>query len=345
MRAHRARPFFPLPGPYHGATVGQVKQARRRSLPSSAEEWRSRWAIWRRLPWWTDATKLRWYTEVALVAGFYFVYSWISDQTAGARSTAFAHARAEITAERWLGIYYEQTIQHFFIHDRAIIKAADLYYVTIHFILPTVALFWLFFKARPHYIRWRNVLAWTTGISMIWFMVDPVMPPRLLPASYGYVDTLNVVGGAGRFDATLMKDAGNLFAAMPSLHLAWAAWCACALIPLVRRWWVKALLVAHVFITIFVVTVTANHFFMDLIGGAVALALGIALSAVRWGAVARGMASPVRRWRQGKEHGTAPRPVVSAGATGPESPAPTVSGGTVVAASTATPGGRRGSDP
>lgn len=309
--------------------------------PPEAGEARSRWAAWRRLPWWTDASRLHWWTEVALVAGFYFVYSWISDQTAGSRSIAFAHARAAITAERWLGIYYEQTIQHFFMGDRAIIKAADLYYVTLHFILPTVALFWLFFKARPHYIRWRNALAWTTGISMVWFMVDPVMPPRLLPASYGFVDTLNVVGGAGRFDAALMKDAGNLFAAMPSLHLAWAAWCACALMPLVRRWWVKALLVAHVLLTIFVVTVTANHFFMDLIGGAVALGLGIALSAVRWGALGRWLARPVHGWRRRHERATGLEPAFGgfgpgAGETAADEASP--DGAIVGAGSTGRPG-------
>jgi hypothetical protein len=309
--------------------------------PPAAGEERSRWAAWRRLPWWTDASRLHWWTEVALVAGFYFVYSWISDQTSGARSTAFAHARASITAERWLGIYYERTIQHFFIGDRAIIKAADLYYVTLHFILPTVALFWLFFKARPHYIRWRNALAWTTGISMLWFMVDPVMPPRLLPASYGFVDTLNVVGGAGRFDAALMKDAGNLFAAMPSLHLAWAAWCACALVPLVRRWWVKALLVAHVLITIFVVIVTANHFFMDLIGGAIALGLGIALSAVRWGAIARWVARLADRWRQRRDRakGLVPAlPTFGPGAAETATPGEAGPDGATVSASSATGG-------
>ncbi|MBO0715157.1 MAG: phosphatase PAP2 family protein [Acidimicrobiales bacterium] len=318
------------------------EQARRRWLPPpAAGEGRPRWAAWRRLPWWTDASRLRWWTEVALVAGFYFVYSWISDQTSGARSIAFAHARATITAERWLGIYHEQTIQRFFLGDRGVIKAADLYYVSLHFILPTVALFYLFFKARPHYIRWRNALAWTTGISMVWFMVDPVMPPRLLPASYGFVDTLNVVGGAGRFDAALMKDAGNLFAAMPSLHLAWAAWCACALVPLVRRWWVKALLVAHLLATIFVVTVTANHFFMDLIGGAVALGLGIALSAVRWGAVGRVVAGLVTRWRRHPE-GAGERQA-ALGSIGPGA------GETAVAApgeavTAATSSGRGGSD-
>lgn len=255
-----------------------------------------------RLSRWTDLSKRRWWTEVALVAGIYFAYEWTSNLAAGARSAAFAHARAEIAAERWLGLYHERAIQHLFMADRWVIKASDVYYVTIHFIMPIVTLVWLFFRARPHYRRWRNALAWTTGISLVWFVLDPVMPPRLLPASYGFVDTLNVVGGAGRFDAALMKNAGNLYAAMPSLHLAWAGWCACALVPLVRRRWVKALVVADVVITIFIVTVTANHFFLDLLGGAVVLGLGIALASLRWTTVTAWLAALVRRapWPSGQ---------------------------------------------
>jgi hypothetical protein len=69
---------------------------------------------------------------------------------------------------------------------------------------------------------------------------------------------------------------------------------------------VKALLIAHVLVTIFVVIVTANHFFMDLIGGAIALGLGIALSALRWGALARWVTGPVHRWRRRREEAHEP---------------------------------------
>src|SRR5205807_3791568 len=75
-----------------------------------------------------------------------------------------------------------------------------------------------------------------------------------------------------------MKDAGNLYAAMPSLHIAWALWCVFALVPIVRRRWIKALLILHPFVTLFTIVVTANHYFLDAVGGVVVFTLGVAIA-------------------------------------------------------------------
>jgi hypothetical protein len=105
-----------------------------------------------------------------------------------------------------------------------------------------------------------------------------LLPPRFLPSSFGFVDTLNVIGGIGSWDSALMKDAGNLYAAMPSLHIAWALWCVFALVPVVRRRWIKALLILHPFVTLFSIIVTANHYFLDAAGGVVVFCLGLAIA-------------------------------------------------------------------
>ncbi len=78
-----------------------------------------------------------------------------------------------------------------------------------------------------------------------------------------------------------MKEAGNPYAAMPSLHFAWAAWCALGGYKVVRSKFLRYLLLADPFITIFVVIVTANHFFLDIIGGALVLAISILLAGVK----------------------------------------------------------------
>ena len=67
---------------------------------------------------------------------------------------------------------------------------------------------------------------------------------------------------------------GNLYAAMPSLHVGWSTWSALALIPLCRRTWLKVLVGLYPFATIFAIVVTANHWILDAIGGWVVLALG-----------------------------------------------------------------------
>lgn len=208
----------------------------------------------------------------------YELYELTSDQTSGTRRLAAHHAYREIRLERMLGLFHERQVQHWFIGNRRLIGAADIYYTTIHFVLPVVALVWLLWRAPTSYRLWRNALVWMTGISLACFALFPLLPPRLLPPSFGFVDTLRTVGGAGDLDSGLMESVGNAFAAMPSLHVGWALWCTFALVPVVRRRWIRALLIAHPVVTVLVVTMTANHFFLDLIGGAVVFGVGVSLA-------------------------------------------------------------------
>jgi membrane-associated phospholipid phosphatase len=136
------------------------------------------------------------------------------------------------------------------------------------------------------------------------------MPPRLLDdcgefgacASYGYVDTLARYGGLWSFDSGAMEQISNQYAAMPSLHFAWSFWCFLVLYPRLRRPWAKALVAAYPWVTLFAIVVTANHFWLDAVGGAVALAGGLA---VAWGLNAF-FEAVRRRWRA--SHPPAPTP-------------------------------------
>ena len=61
---------------------------------------------------------------------------------------------------------------------------------------------------------------------------------------------------------------------MPSLHVGWSTWSALALLPLVRRRWLKVLVALYPFVTIFAIVVTGNHWILDAVGGWVVLAAG-----------------------------------------------------------------------
>ena len=63
---------------------------------------------------------------------------------------------------------------------------------------------------------------------------------------------------------------------MPSLHVAWALWCAIALFTLAERRWVRMLGLLYPACTVFVVLGTANHFILDAVGGVLTLGVGIA---------------------------------------------------------------------
>jgi hypothetical protein len=226
----------------------------------------------------TATRRLRWWKEVLAVVAFDLVYEWTSSKAAGAHAVAGSHAGQIVHAERSLGIFREHAIQQWFLPHRLLIEASDLFYSTVHFVLPVVTLIWLFRQFPERYVRWRNALAWMTGLGLIGFITFPLLPPRFLPSSFGFVDTLNVIGGIGSWDSALMKDAGNLYAAMPSLHIAWALWCVFALVPVVRRRWIKALLILHPFVTLFTIVITANHYFLDAAGGVVVFTLGAAIA-------------------------------------------------------------------
>ena len=220
--------------------------------------------------------KLRWWREVLYILAFYAVYTLIRNNGIATESVAraFTNARRMISVERAVGLYHEETIQEWFLGASWFVKALNVFYGSFHFIVTTAALVWCFRRTRGRYPLWRNTLALTTGLALIGFAFFPLMPPRLLPPSYGYVDTLAEFGGLWSFDSGAMKEISNQYAAMPSLHFGWALWSACVLWPAARALWQRAALVLYPVATLFAIVVTANHFWIDAAGGALVFAAG-----------------------------------------------------------------------
>jgi hypothetical protein len=239
------------------------------------------------------ASRLRWWREVLYVAVFYAGYSFVRNLFGSAQVSpqrAFSNARHVIRIERALGIFHEASVQARFIGDHWFMRFWNIYYGTAHFIVTAGALIWLYRRQPERYAKWRNALAIMTGLALIGFALLPLMPPRLLdvpsqinqygggnfspPHHYGFVDSLAKIGGLWSFDSGAVAQVSNQYAAMPSLHCAWSTWCACVLWPLVRRPWAKALTILYPCATVFCIVVTANHYWLDGIGGLVTFAVG-----------------------------------------------------------------------
>jgi hypothetical protein len=233
---------------------------------------------------------------VAYILAFYSVYSLIRNRGVDTDSSAeaFRHAREVIGAERLLGLYHERTVQGWFLPWRWFISFWDVYYGTAHFVVTVVALVYLFRRMSVRYPLWRNTLACTTALALVGFALYPLLPPRLLPPGYGFVDTLRVVGGLWSFDSGAVAKVSNQYAAMPSLHFAWSSWCVFVLAPAVRARWTRAVLLAYPFVTLFAIVVTANHYVLDAVGGAAVLGAG------------HGMARPLTQWLE--RRGLQPEP-------------------------------------
>jgi len=213
----------------------------------------------------------RWWRELLIVAAFYGIYTAIRDLRGAAPAAvgqAYRNAKRVIALERHLGIYHEQQIQHFFLPERGLIQAFDVWYGTTQFVVTAAVLIALYRWRPDRYLRWRNVLALTTGLALVGYAVFPLMPPRLLPARYGFVDTLSTVGGLWSFSSGPVARLSNQYAAMPSLHVAWALWCALAAGCLLRRRLARVPLALYPLATWLCVIVTANHYITDTVMGA-----------------------------------------------------------------------------
>ena len=243
-----------------------------------------------------------WLLELVGMLAMYELYDVGRDKAIGTTAAAFAHARDIIAAERWLGIYVERSVQQAFLNLDWFITFWNIYYGTIHFVFPVITLVWMYRKAPARYVRWRNTLVAMWTIAVVTFLVYPLMPPRLMPPRYGYVDTAAryynfgpqvkvEYGSDGQPTQRALAQYGNPFAAMPSFHVGWSSWCLLGLWPLARRRrWLKGVLVAYVLGVIFCITVTANHWLLDAVGGWLVLALGYATALVieRVGGAIRG---------------------------------------------------------
>lgn len=244
--------------------------------------------------------RLRWWHEVLYVGVFYGVYTLVRNQVGSASVSierAYANAGHVIDLERSLGAFREATVQGWFLGWGWFLRFWNIFYGSLHFVATIGTLVYLFRRFPVAYPRLRNALLAATGIALVGFALFPMMPPRLLDApppygagaATGFVDTLAIHGGLWSFDSGTVAKVSNQYAAMPSLHTAWALWCAIALFPRVRRRWVKAIVVAYPVATLFAIVVTGNHFWLDAVGGAVTLALGFG--------VATGIDRAQARWR------------------------------------------------
>jgi len=221
-----------------------------------------------------DGHVLYWWLEIIAVVVFYLVYSAIRNANESGATIAFGHAREIIRVQRALGINVEETIQDWALGWRPVIVFSNYFYGSLHFVVTAGAAIFLYRRWPNDYPRWRNTLGVATAIALIGFVAYPLMPPRLLPGSYGFVDTLQRYPTLWSFNSGAMSRVSNQYAAMPSVHCAWALWCACVFFPRVRSPWARIAAVAYPTMTVAVIVITGNHYLVDAPAGFACLGIG-----------------------------------------------------------------------
>jgi hypothetical protein len=210
--------------------------------------------------------------ELAIVAGGYFGYALVRLAVRAGHAAAFGQAAQLWELERWLHVDIETSLNYLVTGDPALAQLTGYYYGLLHFIVTPLALAWLYLRRPAAFPRLRSALVLATAGANLVFWTWPVAPPRFAVA--GMTDVLSHYHILGAGDPRGPDSMVNLYAAMPSLHVAWAVWCAVTVASTTRSRW-RHLAWLYPVATTFVVLASANHFVLDAAGGAAITALGL----------------------------------------------------------------------
>jgi hypothetical protein len=217
----------------------------------------------------------RWWGEALMVVWLCWIYDAINNLAPIRHGQAVAHARGIYHVERVLHLDPELALDHWLAGHHVLALWVSDYYDNAHFFVTFALIGWLWWRRPDLYRPLRNNLVLINVIGFVVFWLYPLAPPRLLPGS-DFVDVVSLSHAFGSTHAGALADSANELAAMPSLHLAWAAWCGLVLWRLLRARglsrlaWLSWLYPAA---TTAAVLTTGNHFVADLVGGVVTTVL------------------------------------------------------------------------
>ncbi len=214
------------------------------------------------------------FREFALVAGLYAIWRLARMLPITHEAGAIDRARDIDRFQHALHLPTEISVQHFVIAHDWLARFVNGYYAIVHVPALIAFMVWAFVRHRDRYPHWRNgLVAVTAGCLVIRFL--RVAPPR-------FVDELGFVDLSTRYGLGVYGDVGtgvsDQFAAMPSIHVGWAAVVALGTFAMTRsrvRW----IVLMHLPVTVFVVAATGHHWWMDGVVALLLLVVGLRVDA------------------------------------------------------------------
>ncbi|WEH33055.1 phosphatase PAP2 family protein [Streptomyces sp. AM 4-1-1] len=222
--------------------------------------------------------------EILLIALSYWVYSLVRNAVPEQRTAALRNADWIWSTEKTLGIAVEESVNHAVNSVTWLIISMNYYYATLHFVVTVGVLVWLFRSHPGRYAAARLALFATTAVALLGYYLYPLAPPRLMNGG-DFVDTVLVHQTWGSMASGNLKNMSNQYAAMPSMHIGWSLWCGLTIFALTSAPWARVLGLLYPMATLLVIVSTANHFWLDAVGGMACLAFGYAVSYAWYGAL------------------------------------------------------------
>lgn len=216
--------------------------------------------------------RLPWYFEALIAVAFYWLYNLVQAATQSDTAQATHHGMDIVRFEQQLHWWAEPDINRWVTGTHWFALIDGYWYALAHVLVTGTVLAFLWWRHPRIQVALRNALIAMSLVALAVYWLYPVAPPRLTVT--GMTDTLvsNDILGA----AHLHKGLVNLYAAMPSLHVAWACWCAVAL---TLAWKHRARFLAWLYplAMTFDVVGTANHYFLDALAGLALAAVPLAI--------------------------------------------------------------------
>jgi hypothetical protein len=197
---------------------------------------------------------------------------------------AIRRAQEVARFEQAHGFFIEPALQLWIRHSHAlfglvsygtVIRVTDIIYALGQTLVPLVLALWLFLRHRSRFALVRNVAFLSTLLALFGYELYPTAPPRLTPGlnyhhhTFQFQDTVQHVIGDGKLNGTPIGY--NAYSAMPSLHIAWALIVAASVVLIASPLIVRLLAALYPLLMLFTVVVSANHYVLDAVGGAVAV--------------------------------------------------------------------------
>lgn len=217
--------------------------------------------------------------EIVLLGSVYGIYSAIRSSIGGREAEAIDRGMDIVRIEQAVGLFHEEALQDLLLQWPRVIGALNILYSSAH--LPPLAMLaaFAFCVSRRKYVYLRTAFLISSAIGLTLFWAIPTAPPRLLPVEFGFVDTLKLYGPFDMYKEGSSGAFVNLYAAMPSLHFAWATLLAVGFGWVVEwRWYGKLVAIGWPAVTLIVIEATGNHFFLDAAAGLAVMTVSFALT-------------------------------------------------------------------
>jgi PAP2 superfamily len=192
---------------------------------------------------------------------------------AGAAAAGRHNALAVNSVSTTIGGASTHLMNNWTVEHSAAALASSWYYILFQGAITGVVGAVILWRQVPTFPLHRNALVAITLLGLVAFWLYPVAPPRMLPS---YHDVIAVTIPA--FTSVVETNGAAQFAALPSLHIAWALWAAIALCTVVHKPVLRVLVWMYPFVTAADVLATGNHYLLDIITAPGLLVLGYAVA-------------------------------------------------------------------